>query len=293
MEKVCLITDSASDLPKEYAERYDIWVLPVRVTYGGVEKKEFYDIQPPEFWDFLEGNEELPSTAQITPSVYMAAFLKAKELGYTKVLCLMINGNGSGTYASGKVAVDLFYSEYGRELDIRVLDSKNYTIAYGQALVLARKALEDGANFEEAVELVEDHISRVEAVAAIFSLRQLKKSGRINGASAFVGEILGIKPVLHLCDGQVNIPIKVRGDKGLLPKMFDYVRQRAVRGADQKDAMFIIHGKVSDQEKAEVARFLEQEFGVKDVPFIPMGCSLTTNTGPNVVGIVYYGEKRG
>lgn len=293
MEKVCLITDSASDLPKDLAQEYDIWVLPVTVTYGGKEAREYYDIEPKEFWDFLETHEELPSTAQISPAQYLEAFARAEAEGYDKVICLMINGDGSGTLASGKVAIDLYRTEHTGGLDIRLIDSKNYTIAYGQAMVLARQALREGVGFEEVVSLVEDHISRVEAVAAIFTLRQLKKSGRINGAAAFMGELLGIKPMIHLCDGQVNIPVKVRGDKALLPKMFDYVRERADRSADQRRACFVIHGDIPDREKEEVHAFLREEFGLENVRDIPFGCSLTTNTGPNVIGIVYYGEKRG
>lgn len=292
MEKICLITDSPSDLTHELAEQNDVRVLPVTVNYGGMEHKEFEEIDIYEYWDFLEQNEELPSTAQITPAQYIAEFHRAREEGFTKVLCLVINANGSGTYASGMVARDLFYAEHGEDMEIRILDSQNYTIAYGQAMVLARHAIENGATFEQVIELVEDHISRVEAVAAVYTLRQMRKSGRIGGAAACVGELLGIKPLIHLCGGRVDVAEKARGERNLLSKLCEYVDSKIDREAPQKDACAIIHAKVPEEDFVFIETFLREKYGLTDVPRIPFGCSLTTNTGPNVIGIVYYGKKR-
>ncbi len=292
MEKICLMVDSAGDLTKSMAEEYDIRVLPFMITYGGCEHREFYDIDVAEYWDYLEQHEELPTTAQITPTQYLEAFASARADGYQKLIVVTINGNGSGTYGSGVIARDLYYAEHGRDMEIALIDSKNYTIAYGKAMILAREAICAGASFSDVVALIEDHVSRVEAAAAVFSLRQLRRSGRINGAAACVGELLGIKPLIHLCNGEVNVVDKVRGEKTLVQKLCDFVDARIDQHAPQERALHIIYSKVPEEYIYLVETHLREKYGFSHVPRIPFGCSVSTNTGPNILGIVYYGEKR-
>ncbi|MEG2569880.1 MAG: DegV family protein, partial [Clostridia bacterium] len=200
---------------------------------------------------------------------------------------------GSGTYASGMVARDMYLEEFGGDMDIRVIDSKGYTIAYGYALVRAREAINSGAQFDDVVEIVYDHISRVEAVAAVYTLGQMRKSGRIGGAAGLMGELLGIKPVIRLCDGVVDVIEKVRGERALLAKLTECVGERIDREANQNDACFIIYGKVEPADIDFVEDYIKRDMGISNVRRVPFGCSITTNTGPNVIGIVYYGKKRG
>ena len=292
MEKICLMADSACDLTREMAEKYDIRILPVTITYAGSEHKEFEEIDITEYWEFLDTNEEQPTTAQITPTQYIEAFLRAKEDGYTKVIFLAINAAGSGTYNSGVIARDLFYGEYGEDMEIRVIDSQNYSYAYGAALILARRAIENGASFEEVVSLIEDHTSRVEAAAAVFTLRNLRKSGRVKGAAAIAGELLGIKPIIHLCSCGVDVVGKVRGDKAAVAGLIKFVDSRIDKTAPQKDTVCILYAKTPDEYAEMIEEYFHREFGIEDVIRVPLGGSICTNTGPNIVGIVYYGEKR-
>jgi len=289
--KICLMTDSASDLTHQIAKEYDVSVLPVTITYGGKEFKEFEELDIKEYWDFLENNDEQPTTAQITPVQYMEAFEKAKDDGYDEVICVTINAAGSGTYNSGLIARDLFYGEFGEDMKIHMVDSMNYSYAYGSALVRARKMIDEGKSSAEIIEMIQDHSSRVEAAATVFTLRNLKKSGRVSGASAYVGELLGIKPVIHLCSSGVNVVDKVRGDKMAVKGLLKFVDGRIDKTADQSKCACVLHGKTNDEYLIMVEEFL-RENGVEDVLRIPLGGSICTNTGPNIVGIVYFGEKR-
>ena len=290
MEKICLMTDSASDLTREMAQEFDIRVLPVTITYAGAEHKEFEEIDVFEYWDFLEENEELPTTAQITPAQYLEAFDRARQDGYEKIIAVLINGNGSGTYASGIVARDLYYSEHGQDMEICLIDSKNYTIAYGKSLILARQAIVNGAGFEEVVRLIEDHVSRVEAAAAVFSLRQLRKSGRINGAAACVGELLGIKPLIHLCNGGVDVVDKVRGEKAVVSGIIRKVSDRVVQS--EKQNALLLYGDVPAARIEELEKRLFTELGFMGVTRCPIGVSVITNTGPQALAVAFYGRGR-
>ena len=289
--KICLMTDSASDLTHEIAKEYDIRVLPVTITYGGKEHKEFEELDLKEYWDFLETSDEQPKTAQITPVQYVEAFEKAKADGYDEVIFLAINAAGSGTYNSGLIGRDLFYGEHGEDMKIHIVDSKNYSYTYGSALVRARKMIDEGKTSGEIIEMMEDHCSRVEAAATVFTLKNLKKSGRVSGAAAYVGELLGIKPIIHLCASGVNVVEKVRGDKMAVKGLIKFADGRMDKSANQSDCACILCGKTNEEYIKMVEDFLKEN-GVKDVLRIPLGGSICTNTGPNVVGIVYFGEKR-
>lgn len=290
--KICLMTDSASDLTQQIAKEYDIRVLPVTITYGGKEHKEFKELDIKEYWDYLETSDEQPTTAQISPNQYMEAFEEAKSDGYDEIICLTINAAGSGTYNSGLIARDLFYGEFGEDMKIHMVDSKNYSYAYGSALVRARKMIDEGKNSAEIIEMIEDHCSRVEAAATVFTLKNLKKSGRVSGASAYVGELLGIKPVIHLCSSGVNVVDKVRGDKMAVKGLLKFVDGRMDKTANQSDCACVLYTKANEEYNQMVEDFLCETAGIKDVLRIPLGGSICTNTGSNIVGIVYFGEKR-
>lgn len=289
--KICLMADSACDLTREIAKENDVRILPVTITYSGEEHKEFEELSTVEYWDVLETIEEQPTTAQIAPVQYVEAFEKAKADGYDCVICLTINSGGSGTFNSGLIARDLFYGDHGEDMKIFMVDSKNYSYTYGSALVRARKMIDEGKTPEEIVEMMEDHCSRVEAAATVFTLKHLKKSGRVSGASAYVGELLGIKPVIHLCAGGVDVVEKVRGDKMAVKGLLKFVDGRMDKSRDQSLCACVLHGKTSEEYIVMVEDFLKER-GVKDVIRIPLGGSICTNTGPNLVGIVYFGEKR-
>ena len=292
MEKIRLISDSACDLTHELAEKYDIKILPVSVMYGGAEHKEYDEIKPEEYWDFLETATEQPSTAQISPATYIEAFEEAKNEGYTTVICVAVNAAGSGTYNSGIMARDMFIAEHGEDMKIHMVDSQNYSYAYGYALILARNEISNGAGVDEVLDIINDHCSRVEAAASVFTLKYLKKSGRVSGATAIVGEALGIKPVIHLCSKGVDTVGKVRGEKAAVSELLKFVDSRIDKSRDQNGAAVVLCAKTNEEYIQMVEDYLHNTAGVKEVMRIPLGASICTNTGPNLVGIVYYGEKR-
>ncbi len=292
MSKIYLLADSACDLTHELAKEYDIKILPVTITFDGREHKEFEELDIKEYWDFLEESDEQPTTAQVSPAQYLAEFEKAKAEGFDTVICLAINSAGSGTFGSGVIAKNLFYGEHGEDMKIYMVDSHNYSFAYGSALIRARKMINEGKGAEEIVKMMEDHCSRVEAAATVFTLRNLKKSGRVSGASAYVGELLGIKPVIHLCASGVNVVDKVRGDKMAVKGLLKFVEGRIDKSAPQKQCACVLYGKTNEEYIQLVEDFIRETCGIENVLRIPLGGSICTNTGPNLVGIVYFGEKR-
>ncbi len=291
MSKIRLMIDSACDLTHELCEKNDIKVLPVTIMYNGSEHKEYEEIDIKEYWDVLETSETAPSTAQISPAQYIEAFEEAKAEGYTDVICLVVNAAGSGTYNSGIMARDMFYADHGEDMKIHMIDSQNYSYAYGSAMLLARRAIDNGAEVSEVIDIIKDHCSRVEAAACVFTLKYLKKSGRVSGAAAIAGEFLGIKPIIHLCSCGVDTVGKVRGEKPAVNGLLDFVDSRMDKEQNQDDVACVLYANTSEEYIQMVEDFLYEK-GASKVARIPLGASILTNTGPNIVGIVYYGKKR-
>ncbi|MDL2288370.1 DegV family protein [Oscillospiraceae bacterium OttesenSCG-928-F05] len=289
-EKIHLMADSPCDIPREDVEKYGIEIIGVDITYDGQTKQEFYEIDPPDYWKDLERLEEIPVTAQVTPARYLDLFLKAKTAGCTHLMCMTISSTASGTFNSGVVAKGLFYEEHGDAMRIEMVDSRGYSMVYGQVLLEAARMRDEGRSFDDILAAAREGCARAEALFLVYSLKHLKKSGRITGAAAFVGEALGLRPVLRCIDGVITIVQKARGDKNVGGAMVAEL-QKCIKNPETQD-IIVVHADVPETEIQHIEALLHENFHPKSVRRAYLGPCVTTNTGPNALGIVYFGEKR-
>ena len=139
-----------------------------------------------------------------------------------------------------------------------------------------------------AVAELERTYARSEAILAAFSLKQMKKSGRISAAAAFAGELLGLRPVISLIDGVSVVQSKVRGDAAVLPAM---VKLAAARATDIKNEGYMI-GYTDVACVDDLVRQCKKEFGHPPVQVFHLGAAVSSNTGPDAIALVYLGEAR-
>ena len=192
MEKIHILTDSSSDIPQGLVEQHGIEIVPLMLSHGGRTFREYYDITPAECCRLLEESDEIPSTAMATPAVFLESYNRAFERGCTHLIGVLINGSGSGTYQAACLAKGMFEEEHGEgAMVIEVFDSRTYTYIYGHIVVKAAEMREQGESFEAITSVIRSRLSRVEAYLGVYTLKYLKKSGRISGGAAFVGEALG------------------------------------------------------------------------------------------------------
>lgn len=290
MEKIHIFTDSASDIPQKEVDAHGIEIVPITITHEGRVLREYYDITPEEYWKLLADSREIPTTAMITPPQFLDSFRRAAERGCTHVLGVLINARGSGTFQAACIARDMFLEENPGAMKIELLDSASYTYIYGHVVVRAAEMREAGEAFDAIVSVARSRLSRVEAYLGVYSLKHLKKSGRISGGAAFVGEALGLKPISHVYGGTVEVCDKVRGEKalitGLIRKVSDRVRQ------PEKQTAFLLYGDVLAERKAELEKRLRTEIGFANVRAVPIGASVITNTGPQALAVAFYGSGR-
>ena len=288
MEKIHILTDSSADIPQEQVEAYGIEIVPISLTHEGRTFREYYDITAEEYWKLLEDSREIPTTAMVTPTVFLDSYRRAAERGCTHVLGVLINGKGSGTYQAACLARDMFREEYGGGMHIELFDSATYTYIYGHIVVMAASLRDQGDSFDAIVSLVRSRLSRVEAFLGVYSLKHRKKSGRISGGAAFVGEALGLKPISHVYDGGVQVCDKVRGEKALVSGLIRKVSAR-VQQPDKQTAI-LLYGAVPGERMEELEKRLRTEIGFKAVIRCPIGPSVITNTGPQALAVAFYGQ---
>lgn len=290
MNKTKIIVDTASDIPDEDLARYDIDMLsfPIAIDGKGYYERKSFTIR--EFYDVLAGSSEIPVTSRIPAADYVARYRAAWEQGYTDLISITINSGGSGTYESSCMAAKEFYDSHpeAREtLRIHVVDSRTYSVAYGYPAVQAAIMARQGKPADEILEYLRDFFSRIEIYLACYTLEYAKKSGRITAAAAFVGDMLGLRPIIAMIDGRTKTVEKVRGDKQVAPRLVDLYRARR---ETPDSPVYAVSGS-ADEYGDRLQSLLEQETG-RPVPHYKAGAAIVINSGPKIAAICVLGKKR-
>ncbi len=284
MSKIAILTDSCCDLPKEIIKELDIKVLPFTLTVGGESFRELYDKSTEEFYELLSKTDEIPKHSQINPVAFEEAYKKLYEEGYTDVISVSINSQGSGTYNNSILAKEDFFEknpEAAKKMRIFNIDSKCYTLFYGYPVMEAAKKVRRGANVEEIVAYLEDWFNVCGVYAVPYNLKYAKKSGRISAAKAFAGELLGLKPVILFADGTTTTVDKIRGEKNIVPKLVEI----AEKNMTPQTPYIMLHGK-DDTLAKEVEKELYKKTGRKAEMFGNVGAVVSSNIGPDLVAVI-------
>lgn len=290
-QKILLMTDTASDIPDEALADGGIVMLPIPIAVDGVGYLERVDFTPTEFYEIITRAKELPTTSHIPSITYQQAYQDAFEAGYTHVINVTITSKGSNMFQAAVQGKRQFYGENPGaqdQMQITVLDSGTYTLGYGQPIMDAAQMIREGATAEEVTAWLDDCFSCTEILFASYSLEYAKRSGRIPAAAAFVGDVLGLRPVISIIDGTTTVVEKVRGDKNVAIRIAENALKRAV---DKKSVTAIVYGAV-DQYGEDLTRELSRRFSRVPKVRYHVGAAITINSGPKVVGVAYRGEKR-
>lgn len=285
MARIKFSTDSAADLPAQMREELSIQVLPFPIAMGEEEYEDGVDFTPDEFFDMLLASPQIPTHAQLNAYVFTECFEAAWSEGYTDLIHISINSKGSATYSNALQARDDFFKHHPEAKDsfhIHLIDSKTYTMAYGWAVAEAVKMARSGAEAGEIVAYIQDWLDHVRVVFAPLDLRFAKKSGRISAVAAFMGEALGLKPIMTFTDGESKILAKVRGEKNVISTIVDLCRKERQPGTPY----LLIRGN-NQEQSARLREACLSALGEDAALEYPIGGVVSINAGPNVVGLVY------
>ncbi len=285
MARIKFVTDSASDIPPALREELGILVLPFPVAAGGKEYRDGFDYTPEQFYKYLLSAPQVPTHAQLNPFTFTECYEAAQEEGYTDLIYTSVNGKGSSTLQNAIQAREDFYRhdpEAKESFQITILDGGTYTMGYGWAVVQGARMAAGGAEPQEVLEWMRDWLDHVRVVFAPLDLRFAKRSGRISAAAAFMGEALGLKPVMTFLDGESKILAKVRGEKNVISTLVELCKTE--RKADTPYLLI----RAGNQEQADsLLEASRQELGDSPALDFLIGGVIAINAGPNLIGLIY------
>lgn len=291
MSKIAILTDSSCDIPVELEQKYGIDILCFPITLDGVSYTERKDFTPEEFYDMMRQAKGVPTTAAITSLRFLEKFCEYVDEGYTEVLAVLINGTGSATFNNAVMAAEELKEERpGHKMKIHLVDARTYSMVFGWYVCEAARKIRNGAEVAHVKAELEKQMASNEICLAAFSLKQMKKSGRISAAAAFAGELLGLRPIISLVDGQSKAESKVRGDAAVIPAMIKYVKSRV---EDVSQMEYQIAGTDDDDKLKELEKACKKEFGHPPVNIFRLGGVVSANTGPDALAITFLGANRG
>lgn len=275
MEKIKIITDSTSDLPVSILEKYDIGVLPLLVNIDGQNYKDGVDINLLELFEKMEHSKEFPNTAQVNPQRFMDCYKKYLDEGY-KILSIHISSKMSGTYQSACIAKDTLQSE-----DIIVIDSLNVTSGLGLLVLKAAKLKDNGFEIKQIEESILDTIPHVRSALAFDTLENLVKGGRLSKTVGIIGNILNIKLIIEIRDGELSVMDKVRGSRKAVRTILDYLNKKGMKKGE--DTILL---QVKSIDVVEILR-KELQSRVDDFIECTVGCVVGVHAGPGACGIFF------
>ncbi len=293
MRKYAVMTDSACDIPQELAEKNKIDILSFAIMLDGREYSEREDLTPDRFYELLDAAQGMPTTAQITPMTFEEKFAAYDAAGVEELLYVAINSGGSSTYNNALFAA----AEYGdahpdSRMRISIVDSHTYSMGYGRFVIRAAEKLAAGAEMADVVDYLKARFARVEIVLSVHSLKIIKRSGRISAAAAFAGELMGLRPVITLIQGETRVAQKVRGDAKMLPALTAHMKAHA---GERSPYMVGATKGASDRhgDARQLSRLCEEAMGYPPECIFRLGAAVTSNTGTDAIALVYLTEDEG
>ncbi len=277
--KVRIIVDSAADVTQELAEK--LTILPMTVRFGDTEYIDGVTITNKEFYEKLIESDEIPTTSQIGPLAFEKAYKEALSQG-EDVVVITVSSKLSGTYQSACIAKE----EVGG--NVYVVDSLSVAIGEGILAQYAVRLMEEGKGACEIADILTQKRNDIRVIAMLGTLEYLKKGGRISKTVAFAGELLSIKPVAGVKDGEVVLLGKARGSKqanNLLVKEIE-----AAGGVDFSMPLLLGYTGIEDsllKKYVEDSRALWEGQDDK-LRLASIGSIIGTHVGPGAVAVAFF-----
>ena len=274
-----IVLDSTADFP-DAAQRPSWAIVPLYVRFGDDALRDYVDLTPHEFYDRLQAAEELPSTSQPTPQDFLDAY--ERLAGFERILSLHISGKLSGTVESARLAA----AEAGDR--VRVIDTGTVCAAIAMLALAIERRLERGTSDEEVDELVARHMRDAGLLFTLETLTYLARGGRIGKARAMAGQLLNVKPILAIVDGEVEPVGRVRGSAKALAELVS--RFEVETGDSPGLRVGIAHGDAPERAEALKELVLRTRPQAQIEIVTTLGAVVGTHAGPGTVGFFWFDD---
>ncbi len=276
---IAIVTDSTADLPAHLTRIRSITVVPLTLNFEGRSLLDGVDIRPSEFYRKLPNATTHPTTSQPSAGRFAETYSRLLET-HSEIVSIHISEKLSGTYASAVQGADM--SDPNR---VRVVDSRLVSMSLGLLTLAASEMAARGSDADTIVERVSSMRDSVQTYFSVATLEFLRRGGRIGRASALLGSVLQVKPVLCIRDGLVTPLERVRTFDRALNRVVELTRE-----VDEGDRLCVIVGHADAEADAErVARELEPV--CETLMIQPLGPVVGAHAGPGVVGVGCYSAR--
>ena len=290
MNQFALFTDSSCDLPLNLAEEMQLTVLPLTLHMDGSDYKNYLDERDITYPDFYAA---LPKAHNVkTSAANTQAFIEAMEpilAAGQDILYIGFSSALSGTCNAGFQAAAELREKYP-DRKILCVDSLCASMGEGLLVTLADQKRRAGASIEEVRDYVEDTKLHICHWFTVDDLNHLKKGGRVSATAAFLGTMLGIKPIMHVDNAGRLIPVdKQRGRKASVRRLADEMQRLAINPAEQK--VYISHGGCEEDAKT-LANIIRERMGTTDITIGYVGPVIGAHSGPGTLALFFLGAER-
>jgi fatty acid kinase fatty acid binding subunit len=274
-----VVVDSTADFPAA-PERFPNWrVVPLYVRFGDESFRDYVELSPHDFYVRLRTATETPTTSQPTPGDFAAVY---EELaGFERIYSLHVSAKLSGTFESARTGAELAGGER-----VRLVDSESASAAIAMLGLALQRRLERGSSDEEIDALVERYKRESGLLFTVETLEYLARGGRIGKAAAFAGQLLNIKPILTLKDGEVEPLKRVRGNA----KAFAEFVSRFREGSRDEPGLRVGIAHADAPERADALReMVRRERPQAEIELVTtLGPVVGTHAGPGTVGFFWF-----
>ena len=280
MSKIAIVTDSTADLNAEMIQHHNITVVPLNVHFDEEVYKDGVDLTPDEFFVKLEGSPVPPRTSQPSPGDFHQVYNTLLSQGYTGIISIHISKELSGTWQSACIARDML-----PQADIQIVDSKSASLGVGLIVLNTAKLIQKGASLDEAANYARRLVHSQKVMFGVATLEYLHRNGRIGRAAKLMGELLNVKPILHIDeDGFVAALGKIRGKNKFVPYLMEQA-EKYLAGYDRPVDAAVAHAQ-DPELAAQLADNIRSRLNVRNLYISELGTVICTHTGPGTVGMI-------
>ncbi len=289
MNQVKIITDSCADLNGELLEKYDIDYVKMLTICDGKESPALLTWTPEEihqFYDAIRDGKRI-TTAQVKIEEFTSVFKKYLEAGQD-IVYVACSSKQSSTVNTGKMVAKNLMNEYP-DRKIYCIDSLNSCICEGLLAMAAAKMANEGKGAQEIHDFVVANKKNVREFATVHTLEYLKRAGRVSGASAFFGNLMGIKPILVSdTNGAQAAFKKVKGRQNAIREIVALLKANFI---DENETVYVGHADASEEEVSMLVDLVKQEIACKEVCILPIGPIVGASVGPDTLGVFAWGKE--
>lgn len=277
-----IITDSATDLPKEIIDRYQLHVIPTPVTIDGTDYFDGKTIFPEEFYKIQAGGADI-KTYHINQYMFRENFEPYAKAG-DEVLYLCFSTGIAGTFNAANLAKEELLEEYP-DFKLTIIDSKCASMGFGLVVEKLLRMQANGAPKDVIIEAAEYFCSHMEHIVTVETLEYLYKGGRLSKTSAVLGGVLDLKPIIEVNqDGALQAIEKIRGRQKSLKRCVELVGERGCEL--DKQTIAVVHGN-APVTCDKVCNMLTEKYNCRGIIRSWVGCAIGAHTGPGIIGIVF------